>query len=107
MTFDIAYLQPIGGQAKRGKAPQLFTYATLDTHATVDGAQYFNGGSGTPFGGAYNMLEMGDVILVTVWSTAIGAGGTISTYGTHVVKDKASGAIDVTNVTVGLMTDSD
>ena len=107
MAFDKAYLNPVGGQSKRGKAPQVWTYATLDTHATVDSAQYFNGGSNTPYGGAYNLLEIGDIIYVVVWATAIGAGGTLSTYGTHIVKDKASGAIDVTDVTVGTVTDTD
>jgi hypothetical protein len=107
MAFDITNLSPVGGNSRRGKAPQMFTYATLDTHATVDSNQYFNGGSSTPYGGAYNMLDIGDVIFVVVWSTAIGTGGTLSTYGTHIVKDKASGAIDTTDVTVGTVTDTD
>lgn len=105
MAFDIAYFNPVGGQSKRGKAPQQFTYATLDTHATVDGAGYFN--SATAYGGVYHQLEIGDIIDVVVWSTAIGTGGTLSTYGRHIVKDKASGTVDVTNVTVGTVTDSD
>lgn len=105
MAFDITNLQPLGGQGKRGKAPQVFTYATLDAHTTVDGAGYFN--SSTAYGGAYNMLEIGDIIYVVVWATAIGTGGTVSTYGTHIVVDKASGTLDVTNVTTGTVTDSD
>jgi hypothetical protein len=105
MAFDIKYLNPVGGNSKRGLAPQVFTYATLDAHATVDTAGYFN--SAVAYSGAYNMLEIGDIIDVVVWATAIGTGGTLSTYGRHVVKDKASGTIDVTNVTVGTVTDSD
>lgn len=107
MAFTLANLNPIGGMSRRGKAPQLFTYATLDTNATVDGASYFNGGTGTPSGGAYNMLEIGDIIIVVVWATAIGAGGTLSDCGIHVVKDKASGAIDVTNAVDLYVTDAD
>jgi hypothetical protein len=105
MPFDIAYLNPIGGQSLRGKAPQVFTYATLDAHTTVDGAGYFN--SAVAYGGAYNQLEIGDIINVVVWATAIGTGGTISTYGPHLVINKASGTVDVTNVTAGTVTDSD
>lgn len=105
MAFDITYFNPVGGQSKRGKAPQVFTYATLDAHTTVDGAGYFN--SSVAYGGAYNMLEIGDIIYVVVWATAIGAGGTMSTYGPHIVIDKSAGTVDVTNVTTGTVTDSD
>jgi hypothetical protein len=104
MALDLSNLQMIGG-SRRGKAPALWTYATLDTHATVDSAGYFN--AGTAYQGAYHLLEIGDIINVVVWATAIGTGGTLSTYGTHCVIDKASGVIDVTNVTVGTVTDSD
>lgn len=103
MAFDITYLNPVGGQSKRGKAPQVWSYATLDAH-TVDAAGYFNAASA--YDGAYNMLELGDIINVVVWATAIGT-GTISTYGTHIVNGKASGTLDVTNVTAGTVTDSD
>ena len=105
MAFTIANLQPVGGQAKRGVSPQVFSYATLDTHATVDAAGYFN--SAVAYGGAYSMLEIGDIIDVVVWATAIGTGGTLSTYGRHIVKDKSAGTVDVTNVTVGSVVDSD
>lgn len=105
MAFDITNFSPAGANSRRGKAPQLFTYATLDAHTTVDGSGYFN--SSTAYGGAYNMLEVGDIIYVVVWATAIGTGGTVSTYGPHIVVDKASGTIDVTNVTTGTVTDSD
>lgn len=104
MTFALANLQMVGG-SRRGKAPAIWTYATLDAHADVDGAGYFN--AAVAYGGAYHLLEIGDIINVVVWATAIGSGGTFSTYGTHCVKDKASGTIDTTDVTVGTATDSD
>lgn len=107
MAFILENLNPVGGQSRRGKAPQIYTYSTLDAHTTVDGASYFNGGSGTPYGGAYSILEPGDIIYVVVWTTAIGEGGTISTYGTHLVNGKSAGTLDVTNVTTGTVTDSD
>jgi len=105
MAFTIANFSPVGAISRQGKAPAIFSYGTLDTHATVDGSGYFN--AAVAYGGVYNMLEKGDIINVVVYTTAIGSGGSVSTYGTHVVKDKASGTVDVTNVTVGLMTDSD
>jgi hypothetical protein len=110
MAFILANFAPLGNPSKPLKvitagalghgAPQHYTYATEDTHATVDTAGYFNGG--VAFGGVYNLLNIGDIIHVTVF-----AAGDISTYGTHAVMDKASGTVDVSNVTVGTVTDSD
>lgn len=105
MAFTIANLQPIGGQAKRGgTAPQLWTYSTLDAHTTVDGSGYFN--LATAYDGAYHLLNVGDIIYVVVWATAIGT-GTISAYGPHIVMTKSAGTIDVSNVTAGTVTNSD
>lgn len=104
MAFDITNLSPIGGNSRRGKAPQMFTYATLDAHTTVDGSGYFN--SSTAYGGAYNLLDIGDIIYVVVWATAIGT-GTISTYGPHIIMTKSAGTIDASNVTTGTVTNSD
>lgn len=110
MAFLLKNFAPLGNSSKPLKditsgalghgAPQHYTYGTEDAHATVDGSGYFNGA--VAFGGVYNLLNIGDVIHVTVF-----ASGDVSTYGTHVVTDKASGTVDVSNVTVGLMTDSD
>jgi hypothetical protein len=105
MTFTIANWQPAGGQAKRGLSPQIFTYATLDAHTTVDGSGYFNLGS--PYGGVYHEVEKGDIIYVAVWSGAIGAGGNPLTYGPHLVMTKSAGNVDVSNVTTGTVTNSD
>lgn len=105
MTFTIANWQPIGGQAKRGLAPQVFTYCTLDAHTTVDGSGYFN--LGTAYGGVYHEVERGDIIYVSVWSGAIYGAGAISTYGPHIVMTKTGGNVDVSNVTTGTVTNSD
>lgn len=100
MPFTRANFQPLGGQAKRGVAPQHFSYATLDSAATVDTSGYFNEIAA--------LLERGDVIHRVTWSTAIGTGGTVSTYGTHLVVDKsATGVVDVTDTTAGTVTDTD
>lgn len=99
MTFDITYLVPQTDQAKKGVATTRWSYWTLDAHATVDSSGYFNSAS--------KLLQVGDIIDVVVWSTAIGSGGTVSTYGPHIVLSNASGVVDVSNVTVGVVTDSD
>jgi len=105
MALTMANLAPIGNSAKRGKASQHWSYWTLDTATDVDAAGYFN--AGTAYGGAYHLLEVGDVIHRVTWSTAIGSGGTVSSYGTHLVNAKASGTVDVTNETDLTETDSD
>lgn len=99
MAFDITNLQPIGGQGKRGKASQHWSYWTLDGATTVDGSGYFNT--------AASLLEVGDVIHRVTWSTAIGTGGTVSAYGTHLVNSNSAGVVDVTNETDLTETDSD
>jgi hypothetical protein len=43
---------------------------------------------------------------VFVFTTTIGTGA-ISTYGPHVVLSNAAGVVDVSNVTVGVVTDTD
>lgn len=105
MAFDLTNFSPIGGNSRRGKAPQHFSYATLDAATDVDGANYFRGSAA--YGGAYHLLEVGDVIHRVTWATAIGAGGTVSSYGTHIVLSKANGDIDVSNETDLTETDSD
>lgn len=104
MALDLNNLTPVGGNSRRGKAPQVFAYATADTNATVDGSGYFNAGSA--YKGAYNMLEIGDIIFVVVHTTSVGS-GTIADAGVHIVNGKASGVLDVTNAVDLLVTDAD
>ena len=42
MAFSMNGWNPIGGQSKKGTAPQLFTYTTTDTVAVVNTEGYFN-----------------------------------------------------------------
>jgi len=78
-----------------------YRYDTLDTHATVDTDGYFNNSDDSLD------LRVGDTVDVYVWATAVRT-GTISTYGRHVVLTvSAAGVVDVTNVTVGVVTDTD
>lgn len=98
MAFDITYLVPQTHQGKRGVASTQWSYWTLDVHATVDTTGYFNAAAG--------LLSPGDVINVFVFTTTIGTGA-ISTYGPHIVLSNAAGVVDVSNVTVGVVTDTD
>lgn len=108
MSFDIKNFAPVNPSvgpvslaagALRG-APRMFTYLTEDAQTAIDAAGYFNGG--VAYGGAYNMLEIGDLIYVVTAATSA-----FSQAGLAIVNAKASGTVDVTNVTVLTTTDSD
>ena len=93
MTFARAGWNPIGGQSKKGTAPQLFTYTTTDAVDVVDGSGYFNSVS--------DDVSVGDVI-ISVTST----GGTLASP-IHTVTSNASGVVNVSNGTSIAQTDSD
>lgn len=93
MAFARAGWNPIGGQSKKGTAPQLFSYTTTDTVATVNTAAYFNDVS--------DDVSVGDVI-ISVTST----GGTLAS-SIHTVVSNASGVVDVSDGTTIAQTDSD
>lgn len=101
MAFKRANFQPIGGQAARGigGAPQMFSYKTDDAHAAVDTAGYFNE--------VRSLLQIGDLIYVVVVTNLDLATEALSTAGYHVVKDKSTTTVDVTDVTALTMTDTD
>jgi hypothetical protein len=101
MSFLRKNFGPIGGQSRKGigGAPAMWSYKTDDVHAVVDGAGYFNE--------VRNLLSIGDIIYVVVVTNLNAATEALSTYGSHCVIDKSSSAVDVTNVTVGTVTDSD
>lgn len=93
MAFARAGLNPIGGQSKKGTAPQLFTYTTTDSVATLNTAAYFNNIS--------DEVAVGDII-ISVTST----GGTLAS-SIHTVVSNASGVVDVSDGTTIAQTDSD
>ena len=93
MAFSRTGWNPIGGQSKKGVAPQLFTYTTTDAVGTVDGEGYFND--------VASDVSVGDVI-ISVTST----GGTLAS-SIHTVASNASGVVDVTNGTTIAQTDGD
>lgn len=110
MTFDITNFAPAGNQSKplngvgtttlKG-APSIHTYATADTLATVNTSGYFN--AGVAYGGVYNLVNKGDVILVL---SGAGSGGTLAQAWATVV-DKASGTLDIADGAAIAQTDGD
>jgi hypothetical protein len=102
MPFIRRNFAPIGGQSTRGSgpetspgAPQRWSYRTQDAHATVDTSGYFNE--------VRALLEIGDIIDVVV----VNGSGVLQTYGPHCVITKTASAVDVVNVTVGVVTNTD
>lgn len=93
MAFARAGWNPIGGQSKKGTAPQLFTYTTTDAVTDVDNSGYFNSVS--------DDVSVGDVI-ISVTST----GGTLAS-SIHTVTSNASGVVNVSNGTTIAQTDGD
>tara|TARA_B100000989_G_scaffold254089_1_gene202675 strand:- start:415 stop:696 length:282 start_codon:yes stop_codon:yes gene_type:complete len=93
MAFSRTGWNPIGGQSKKGVAPQLFTYTTTDAVGTVDGAGYFND--------VASDVSVGDVI-ISVTST----GGTLAS-SIHTVASNTGTIVDVTNGTTIAQTDGD
>ena len=92
-TAELALISHVNGY-------NFYRYDTTDAHTVVDGAGYFNNDDDD------QKMVVGDIIYVVVWSTAVRT-GTISTYGTHIVNEVSSGAVDTSNVTTGTVTDSD
>ena len=93
MAFTSTNLQPIGGQAKAGNAPQMWSYTApgSDALADINTAGYFNGASG--------VLKVGD--LIYVWDASVPTGSLV------IVLSNASGVVDVSDGTAIAVTDSD
>tara|TARA_R100001509_G_C4786425_1_gene188218 strand:- start:187 stop:462 length:276 start_codon:yes stop_codon:yes gene_type:complete len=91
MAYSETGLQPIGGQAKAGSAPQMWAYTSTDAIATVNTAGYFNNAS--------DVLKVGDLIYVHDSNTPTGS--------LVIVLSNASGVVDVSDGTTIAVTDSD
>lgn len=95
MAFAQAGFNPIGGQSKAGAAPQIWSYTTTDTAATVDSSGYFNAMA--------SLLKVGDLIYRVTTSS-----GSVSTAGLHVVMSiSAAGVVDVADTTAMTVTNTD
>ena len=81
MAFSRTGWNPIGGQSKKGVAPQLFTYTTTDAVGTIDASGYFNDIS--------DDVSVGDVII-----SVTSAGGTLAS-SIHTVVSNASGVVEL------------
>lgn len=91
MAYAEAGLQPIGGQGKAGSAPQMWSYTTTDTIATVNTSGYFNS--------AADLLKVGDLIYVHDSNTP--------TATLVVVLSNASSVVDVSDGTALSVADAD
>lgn len=97
MAFDATELALVSSVNGYG----LYRYDTMDAHAAVDTSGYANNSDDDV------NLAVGDIIDVVVWATAIRS-GTVSTYGRHIVVSvSAAGIVDLSDVTVGTVTDTD
>lgn len=93
MAFSRDGWNPIGGQSKKGTAPQMYSYTSTDAIADCNTAAYFNDVS--------DEVSVGDLIYC-VTST----GGTAVATLVYVLSN-ASGVVDVNDGTTLAATDSD
>ena len=93
MAYSSTNLQPIGGQAKAGNAPQMWSYTApgTDTLADINTEGYFNDASG--------VLKVGD--LVYVWDSSVPTATLL------VVLSNAAGVVDLSDGTAIAVTDAD
>ena len=85
MAYNKTNLQPIGGQAKAGNAPQMWSYTapTADAIADIITSGYFNNAS--------DVLKVGD--LIHVWDSSVPTSTLVT------VLTNASGVVDVSDGT--------
>ena len=93
MAFSRDGFNPIGGQSKAGSAPQMFSYTTTDTIATVNTEGYFND--------AAKELKVGDLTFCNT-STS----GTLVATLVYVLSNTGT-VVDVNDGTTLANTDSD
>jgi hypothetical protein len=93
MAYTKDNLQPIGGQAKAGNAPQMWSYTAPGTDAIADinTEGYFNSAS--------DVLKVGD--LMHVWDSSVPTSTLVT------VLSNASGVVDVSDGTALSVADAD
>jgi hypothetical protein len=93
MAYTKVNLQPIGGQAKAGNAPQMWSYTapTADAIADINTSGYFNDAS--------DVLKVGD--LIHVWDSSVPTSTLVT------VLSNASGVVDVSDGTALSVADAD
>ena len=98
MAFSRTGWNPIGGQSKKGTAPQLYTYISTDAVSGTGGTDVREAGY---FNDISNEVAVGDII-ISVTST----GGTLAST-IHTVVSNSGGVVDVSDGTTITQTDSD
>ena len=93
MAFSRDGWNPIGGQSKKGSAPQIFSYTSLDSVADANSEGYFNAVS--------DEVAVGDMIFANT-----SPGSTLVATLLYVLSN-ASGVVDVNNGTTLANTDGD
>jgi hypothetical protein len=93
MAYTKDNLQPIGGQAKAGNAPQMWSYTAPGTDAIADinTEGYFNSAS--------DVLKVGD--LIHVWDSSVPTSTLVT------VLSNTSGVVDVSDGTALSVADAD
>jgi len=91
MAYSSTGLNAAGGQSKAGNAPQIWTYTSADSIATVNTTAYFNDAS--------SLLKVGDIIFVYDSATP--------TMSIVFVLSNASGVVDVSDGLTVTATDTD
>lgn len=93
MAYTKDNLQPIGGQAKAGNAPQMWSYTAPDADAiaAINTSGYFNDAS--------DVLKVGD--LIHVWDSSVPTSTLVT------VLSNASGVVDVSDGTALSVADAD
>ena len=93
MAFSRDGWNPIGGQSKKGSAPQVFAYTTADTIATVNTEGYFND--------VAQQVSVGDMIFCNT-----STGGTLVATLVYVLSNTGT-VVDVNDRTTLANTDTD
>jgi len=93
MAYTEKNLQPIGGQAKAGTAPQMWSYTAPGTDAIADinTEGYFNS--------AADVLKVGD--LIYVWDSSVPTGTLV------IVLSNTGTVVDVSDGTAVAVADAD
>lgn len=92
MAFIKTNFSPIGSNAKRGIAPQRFSYKTADNRFDVDTSGYFNS--------IYSMLEVGDVIEVS-FVDSVTATTAVLDSASFIIASNSGGVVDTYDAQAG------
>jgi hypothetical protein len=93
MAFSSTGFNTVGGQAKAGNAPSIYTYASTDAQTVIRVSGYFDSVS--------SILKVGDIIF------CYSATGGTPVMSTAYVVSNASGVVDITDGVTVTATDTD